>query len=279
MCCLLHKATQSDMNVSCIVWPNLKENWFRKLKSYAFIAFCCLWCLSFLDLSGISDSSKWSCFFTALSRFTTDFIALDISSSFDWGRLSSSEAPPLESLSYLSLQFTTQHQQLQLHQQQQHEHEHEEEDVDNFFGNNTVWVKKIPPEDLWQFFQNGWEFFNQILYAYYAFLSTLDYDMSFNYLQLWRSYALLSVTTQFTSCAQNVHHWPKRTLAFSDILPKQLGSFRPNFTRLLNVHMYAIEHIFIHYLLWRSYAILSATTQCAFRSMVDMILAHYGGRA
>jgi len=26
--------------------------------------------------------------------------------------------------------------------------------------------KKIPPEDLWQFFQNGWEFFNQILRAY-----------------------------------------------------------------------------------------------------------------
>jgi len=28
--------------------------------------------------------------------------------------------------------------------------------------------KKIPPEDLWQFSQNGWEFFNQILLAYYA---------------------------------------------------------------------------------------------------------------
>ena len=44
--------------------------------------------------------------------------------------------------------------------------------------------KKIPPEDLWQFFQNGWEFFNQILCAYYAFLSTLDYEFLFNYLQL-----------------------------------------------------------------------------------------------
>jgi len=32
-----------------------------------------------------------------------------------------------------------------------------------------------PHEDLWQFFPNGWEFFNQILRAYYAFLSTLDY--------------------------------------------------------------------------------------------------------
>ena len=42
----------------------------------------------------------------------------------------------------------------------------------------SVSQKKIPPprEDLWQYFQNGWEFFNQILHAYYAFLSTLDYD-------------------------------------------------------------------------------------------------------
>jgi len=43
---------------------------------------------------------------------------------------------------------------------------------------------KIPPEDLWQFFQNGWEFFNQILRAYCAFLYTLDYEFLFNYLQL-----------------------------------------------------------------------------------------------
>jgi len=114
------------------------------------------------------------------------------------------------------------------------------------FTQHTVWVnKKIPPENFWQFFQNGWEFFNQILCAYYAFLSTPDYKFLFNYLQLWRSYAILSVTTQFTSCAQNVHHRPKRTLAFSDIFPKQSGIFRPNFTRLLNVRMYARMQIFI----------------------------------
>jgi len=44
--------------------------------------------------------------------------------------------------------------------------------------------QKIAPENLWQFFQNGWEFFSQILYTYYAFLSTLDYEFLFNYLQL-----------------------------------------------------------------------------------------------
>jgi len=48
----------------------------------------------------------------------------------------------------------------------------------------TVRVKKIPPEVLWQFFQNGWEFFDQISHAYYAFLSTLDYKFLFKYLQL-----------------------------------------------------------------------------------------------
>jgi len=44
--------------------------------------------------------------------------------------------------------------------------------------------KKIPSEDLWQFLQNGWEFFNKILHAYYAFVSTLDYEFLFKYLQL-----------------------------------------------------------------------------------------------
>jgi len=69
--------------------------------------------------------------------------------------------------------------------------------------------------------ENGWEFFNQILHAYYAFLSMLDYEFVLNYLQLWRNYAIFSVTTQFKSCAQNVHHRPKCTLAVSDIFPKQ----------------------------------------------------------
>ena len=59
----------------------------------------------------------------------------------------------------------------------------------------AVWVKKIPPEILWQFFQNTWKFFDQISHAYYTFLSTLDYKFLFNYLQLWRSYAILSTTT------------------------------------------------------------------------------------
>jgi len=44
--------------------------------------------------------------------------------------------------------------------------------------------QKNPPEDLWQFFKNGWGFINQILHTYYAFLSTLKCEFLFNYLQL-----------------------------------------------------------------------------------------------
>jgi len=78
------------------------------------------------------------------------------------------------------------------------------------------------------------------------FLSTLDYKFLFSYLQLWRSYAILGVTTQFTSGAQDVHHQLKRTQAFCDIFPKQLGIFSPNFTHLLNVHTYARTQFFVH---------------------------------
>jgi len=66
--------------------------------------------------------------------------------------------------------------------------------------------QKIPlrlPDIFDDFSQNVWEFLVQILHAYYImFLSTLDYKFLFNYLQLWRSYAILSATTQraFWAC-------------------------------------------------------------------------------
>jgi len=43
---------------------------------------------------------------------------------------------------------------------------------------------KKSTEVFWHFFPNGWEFLVQILLAYYTFLSTLDYNFWFNYLQL-----------------------------------------------------------------------------------------------
>jgi len=80
------------------------------------------------------------------------------------------------------------------------------------------------------------------------------------------------VSTQFTSYAQNVRHRPKRTLAFSDIFPKQLEIFSPNFTRLLTfIHTLECKFLFNYLQLWRSYAILSATTKRAFRSMMDIL--------
>jgi len=61
---------------------------------------------------------------------------------------------------------------------------------------STVWVRKTPsPEIFWHFFPNDWEFLAHILRAYYTFLSTLGYKFLFNYLQLWRSYAIISTTT------------------------------------------------------------------------------------
>ena len=51
-------------------------------------------------------------------------------------------------------------------------------------------------EIFWHFFQNGWEFLAQILLVYCAH-SYLRWTtiFLFNYLQLWRSYAIFSATT------------------------------------------------------------------------------------
>jgi len=61
-----------------------------------------------------------------------------------------------------------------------------------------------PPKVFWHFSRNGWEFLVQILHTYYTFLSTLYYETLFNYLQLWRSYAILNATTIICSkCPQS----------------------------------------------------------------------------
>jgi len=56
--------------------------------------------------------------------------------------------------------------------------------------------QKVPPEVFWHFFPNSWECLVDFLHTYCTFLSTLDYKFLFNYLQLWRSYAILSATTR-----------------------------------------------------------------------------------
>jgi len=47
------------------------------------------------------------------------------------------------------------------------------------------------------------------LHTYYTFLSTLNDKFLISYLQLWRSYAILSAITQCTWYAQNVRNAPK----------------------------------------------------------------------
>jgi len=59
----------------------------------------------------------------------------------------------------------------------------------------SVSQKNPPPLRTWHFFTNGWEFLLDFLRTYYMFLSSSDYKFLFNYIQLWRGYAILSVTT------------------------------------------------------------------------------------
>ena len=69
----------------------------------------------------------------------------------------------------------------------------------SLYTSSTVWVKNSPPLIFdfffWHFFQNGWEFLVQTLHTYYTFPFTLDYKFLSNYLQLWRSYAIYSATS------------------------------------------------------------------------------------
>ena len=65
----------------------------------------------------------------------------------------------------------------------------------HIFACCTVWVKKNPPYGFLKFFPKRLGIFNQFLHTYYVIVSTLDYKLLFNYLQLWQSYAILSATT------------------------------------------------------------------------------------
>jgi len=63
---------------------------------------------------------------------------------------------------------------------------------------STVWVKKNLPQVMWHFFtfsQPVENILSIFLHIHYTFLSTIDFKFLFNYLQCWRSYAILSATT------------------------------------------------------------------------------------
>jgi len=129
--------------------------------------------------------------------------------------------------------------------------------------------KKSRPEDLWQFFQNGWEFFNQILLCVpiYARLQ-IFIELPATLTKLCHIKRDHPVHIMCAKC----HHRPKRTLEFSDIFSKQLGIFRPNFTRLLKVHTYTRMQFFIHLSpTVTKLCHIKCDTQRAFRSMVDIL--------
>jgi len=135
--------------------------------------------------------------------------------------------------------------------------------------------KKIPPppkKKFWNFFPNGWEFFVQILHACYTFLCTLNYTFLFTYLQLWRSYAILNVRTQFTSYVQMSTIGQTARWHFLTFFPYSweflVGILYVYYTFLSTL---GFKFLFYYLQLWRSYAILSVTTKCAFRSMVDIL--------
>ena len=76
-----------------------------------------------------------------------------------------------------------------------------------FAGKQDTWLvpytrtyslsqKNPPPCGFLTFFPKRTGIFNQFLHTYYTFLSTLDNKFLFNYLQLWRSNAILSANTQ-----------------------------------------------------------------------------------
>ena len=66
---------------------------------------------------------------------------------------------------------------------------------------STVWVNPPPRGDLtfFHFFHKRLRIFNRFFtHLIYTFPSTLDCKFIFNYPQFWRTYAILSATTQFT---------------------------------------------------------------------------------
>ena len=107
-------------------------------------------------------------------------------------------------------------------------------------------VSKNPsPEDLSQIFPKWLGIFQPNFTCLLPFLSTLEYEFLFNYLQLWRSYAILNVTTQFPiMCAK----CPPSAEMHAGILwhfSKTVGNFSPYFTHILHVPIYTRLPFFI----------------------------------
>jgi len=139
-----------------------------------------------------------------------------------------------------------------------------------------MWVKENPLKFSAIFPMRLGMFFVQILHAYYAFLSKLEYKFLFAYLQLWRSYAILSTTLHpvhimCAKCPPSAESWNARW-HFLTVFPNS-WEFLVQILYIYYTFLSPLDYKFLfNYLqLWRSYAILSATTKRAFRPMVDIL--------
>ena len=105
--------------------------------------------------------------------------------------------------------------------------------------------QKIPPCDFLTLFPKRLGIFNNFLHAYYTFQSTLGYKFLFNYLQLWRSYAILSETThQFFTFQLNLTskfaHWTNYVtvdvMSYPTCLLGWLANHRQRSTKLSTIN-------------------------------------------
>jgi len=126
---------------------------------------------------------------------------------------------------------------------------------------STVCVKKSPHLDVfWHFFQRLGILSPNFTY----FLYVPIYDRLQIFIQL--SAILMKL------CHMFIYIRPICTLAFSNIFAKQLG-FLVRSLHIYYTFLSTLDYKFLsnYFQLWRSYAILSATTQRAFQPMVDIL--------
>ena len=143
------------------------------------------------------------------------------------------------------------------------------------FVYSCIWIRwryrvsqKIPPPTVfWNFFPDVWEFLINCLHTYYAIFSTLDYKFLFQYLQLWRSYAILTtkrdhlanfyilsllteqMTSLLTSCHIQLVCWHYKSVYFIVTCHRQRSTKLNDLRKRLNACFSANDGDFEH-IMW-----------------------------
>jgi len=132
--------------------------------------------------------------------------------------------------------------------------------------------QKIFSDVFWHFLTKRLGIFSPNLHAYCMFLSMPDYKLIFNYLPLWQSYVIYKARPSSSHqcsklCSPSVEthtgifwHFPKR-----EFLAQILHAY------CIFLSALGYKFLFSYLQLWRIYAILSATSERAFRVMVDIL--------